>query len=310
MLTKKHSENFLKIHDVENSRGKIIKNIIETEEELKINLLDWSEDNVIVFLKKANAASPQTLNKHMSTLRKFAEFICKKEKLPIQSYVFQEENIFLRLIDRRQLLRVTLNYDEYLTIREQINKTEDGESINTRNKLIFELAWVGLTNDEIKFIKEKDIEFIKMENGSDITILNLENKTLRIEDDVITTDVKLCLKEKYCIGTAKDGRIKKTFYKDSEYLIKPVQVGPKTGKTYIDNPHLALRRVLEAGEIICEGIDVEKLTLSDIRRSKLIYLLAPENEEFFNLETVAKIYNLRNSEGLRWYKDIAQEKYK
>jgi len=67
--------------------------------------------------------------------------------------------------------------------------------------------------------------------------------------------------------------------------------------------------VFKSGAIVCQGIDMDSLSLSDIRRSRLIYLLAPENEVFFDFQTIAGIYNLKRPEGLRWYREIAREKY-
>jgi very-short-patch-repair endonuclease len=309
MLTKKYLEEFLKLYDEENNKGKIIENIIETEEETKVELLDWEDDEIAITLKKAGSVSPQSLNRNMVILRKFADFICKKEKLPKRKYEM-EDGVFMKLIDKDQLLASTISYDQYLTIREGLDMSEGGERINIRDKVIFELAWEGLTNDEIRSIKEENIEFVISESGWEATIISLENKTIRIEDTQVTEDIKLCLKETYCVRTAKDLRTKKTFYKDSKYLIKPINVGRTSDKTYLDNPHLALQRVFRTGEIVCSGIEVENLTLADVRRSKLIYLLAPENEEFFDFETVAAIYGLKRPQALRWYKKIADEKYK
>lgn len=305
----KYSESFLEIYDVKGNKGQIIKNIIETEIETKVELLKWEADQIAIFLKKAGAVSPESLNKRMVILRKFADFICKKEKIAKRKYVM-EDGVFMQLIDMEQLLSITINYDQYMTIKSQLDIMKDGEKINVRDKVIFELSWEGLTNDEIRSIKADNIEFIQSSNGWEITMLNLKGKPISIEDPSVTQDIKLCLKELYCVRTAKDGRVKKTFYRDSEYLIKPINVGRTSNKAYLDNPHLALQRVFRSGDILCKDINVEDLTLSDIRRSKLIYLLAPENEDFFSFETVASLYNLKRSEPLRWYKKIAEEKYR
>mgnify|MGYP001606325636 CR=1 FL=1 len=309
MLTQKYSEDFLKLYDKKGNKGQLIKNIIETEKESKVELLDWEDTEIAIALEKSGSVSPNGLNSNMVVLRKLADFICKKEKLQTREYTMGH-GTFLPLINMKHLLETTLNYDQYLIIRDQLDITENGIKINIRDKVIFELAWEGLTNEEIKSIKEENIEFVRTENDWEIAIINLDNKIIRIEDPSVTEDIKLCLKELYCIRTGKDERRKQNFYKESEYLIKPVNVGRVSDKTYLDNPHLALQRVLKVVEIVCEGINVEELTLADIRRSKLIYLLAPENEDFFNFETVAAIYNLKRPEALRWYKKIAEEKYK
>ena len=310
MLTTQYSEKFLEIYDEENNKGKIIKNIIETEEESKVELLDWEDTEVAIFLKKAGSPSPQTLNKHMVVLRKFADFICKKKKIAKRKYIM-EDGVFMQLIDKKQLMSVTINYDQYMIIRNQLNITnDDGKKINLRDKVIFELAWEGLTSEEIKLIKEENIEFVQSDNGWEIAIINTDGgKIVRIENEEVAEDIKLCLKEECNTVTDINSVSKTMFYKSSEYLIKPISVGRPSSKTYLDNPHLALHHVLKAGGFICEGIDVDKLTLSDIRRSRLIYLLAPENEEFFNFETIAGLYNLKRPLSLTWFKKIAIEKY-
>lgn len=314
MLTQKYSKEFIRIYDKAKNKGQILRNIILTEEETNIELLKWNDTEVATFLKKSNAISPQSLNKSMVILRKFADFICKSEKITTREYPM-EDGIFMQLIDRKQLLETTISYDQYLIIRSQLDMdTEEEIAVNIRDKVIFELAWEGLMNDEIRSIKVSDIEFVKSSNGWDDTILNLDNKVFRIEDSEVTKDIKNCIKELYCVRTAKDGRTKKTFYKESEYLIKPINVGRTSSKTYLDNPHLALQRVLRSGNIICKDIDVDSLTLAGIRRSKLIYMLSlslEENEEdsYFTRENIAAIFNLNNAEALRWYKKIAIEMY-
>jgi len=310
MLTKKYSERFLEVYDAENNKGKIIKNIIETEEESEVELLDWDDAEVATFLKKASTPSPQTLNKHMVVLRKFADFICKKKKIAKRKYVMQD-GVFMQLINKEQLMSVTIDYDQYMIIKNQLDITslDDGSKINLRDKVIFELAWEGLTSEEIKLVKENDIEFIPSDNG-EVTIIETDGgKIVRIEDPEVSNDIKLCLKEK-CNTVTDINSISKTMvYKESEYLIKPIKVGRTSSKTHLDNPHLALHHVLKANGFTCPGIDMDRLTLADIRRSRLIYLLAPENSQFFNFENVASLFNLKRSESLRWFKEIAAEKY-
>jgi len=51
------------------------------------------------------------------------------------------------------------------------------------------------------------------------------------------------------------------------------------------------------------------LSLDDIRRSRLVLLLNKKNEEYFNFETVAAIYNLKTISAIRWYREIAAMKY-
>lgn len=308
MLTEKYSQRFLELYDKENNKGQIIKKIIETEQNTEVELLDWDDSHIVVYLRNFGAISPSALNKKMVVLRKFAEFICKKENIPTRTYLI-DDGVFLQLIDKNQLASVTLNYSQYVHIKNQLDITDGGERVNVRDKLIFEFAWSGLTSDDIRMIKESDIEFIESDNGWQIALLNLYDRVIRIDDPEIVEDIKLCLREIYNTRTAKDGRTKKTFYKDSEYLIKPINVGRTSSKTYLNEPNLTLQSVFKSGNIICEGIDIEGLSLADIRRSKLIYLLSPENEEFFDIKTVGGLFNFKSRMSLDWLKTIARELY-
>jgi|GEM_PF-7100037 len=221
------------------------------------------------------------------------------------------DGVLLQLINREKLMSVTLNYEQYMSINGQLDIIDADKKINLRDKVIFELAWLGLTSEEIKLIKEDDIEFIPSDNGGEVTIIDTDGgKLVRIEDPDVSNDIKLCLKEKCNTVTDTNGITKKMPYKDSEYLIKPIKVGHSTSKTYFDNPHLALHHVLRRGDILCDSINLNSLTLTDIRRSRLIYLASPNSEDFFNFKTIASLYNLKRPEALRWYKEVALEKYK
>jgi len=308
MLTVKYEKEFLRLYDEVNNKRQLIKDVIIVEQETGVALLDWDDTEVASFLKKAESVSPMSLNRRMTILRKFADLICTREKLAKRKYIM-EDGVFMQMIDRSQLAASTLSYDQYCEIKNQLGVSIDGETVNVRDKVIFELAWMGLTNDEIRMVKSEEIEFVKTENDWEIAIINIDDKIIRVEDPEVTADIKLCMKELYNVIFSKDGRVKKMFYKESEYLVKPIAIGRTSNKTYLNNPHLSLQHVLKSGEIVCQGIDVESLTLSDIRRSRLIYLLAPENEIFFDFQTIAGIYNLKRPEGLRWYREIAREKY-
>lgn len=310
MLTKKYSEEFLKIYDkVTNDKRKIVKNIIKVENKEKIELLSWGEEQIILFLKEVNAESPQSLNKSMVALRKFANLICERENLPKQNYSI-DDGVFLKLIDKDQLRASIISYEQYMNIKNQMDIVIDGKKANVRDKLIFELGWIGLTSEEIKMLKVSDIEFVESDTNTEVAILQLKNKIIRAEDPEVVMDIKLCEKETFCIKTAKDNVEKKTFYKDSEYLIKPVNMGRSSEKTYMGNPSVTLQRAIKSNGVICDGIDIDMLCLNDIRRSKLIYLLAPQNKEFFDFKTISGIFNLKTSTSLYWLRKIAKEKYK
>ena len=79
MLTQKYEKQFLGEYDKKNNIGKVIRSIIETEKKVNKKLLKWDEEQIFLFLKEFKLISPIALRKDLSVLRKFVEFICKKE---------------------------------------------------------------------------------------------------------------------------------------------------------------------------------------------------------------------------------------
>jgi hypothetical protein len=52
------------------------------------------------------------------------------------------------------------------------------------------------------------------------------------------------------------------------------------------------------------------MTIEDVRRSKIVYMLAPQNEKFFNFDFMNAYFDFGNSQAsLYWYKKIAKLKY-
>jgi hypothetical protein len=100
-------------------------------------------------------------------------------------------------------------------------------------------------------------------------------------------------------------------YKDSDYLLKPIQVGKSKSKkeNYITNPSLTLQSVFnnDINWVTCKDVDIERLSLEDIRRSKIIYLLADKN---FTMEKIAKLFGLQSESNLYWLQRVANKKYK
>lgn len=309
MLTRKYYEEFLKEHDKRNDKKGIINTIFLVEEETGIELLEWKEEQICSFLSKFNSTTRRTLGYHLSILRKFANFIADKEQIERREY---EISKFKRddYIDKKQLLSITLSFEQYTNIKNQLDITENGKEINVRDKLIFELAWFGLTNTEIKLLKIDDIEFVDSGYGYDAAILDLhKGRTVRIDDEETVEDIKLCFKEVEYISEDKNGHVFSKLYKNSNYLIKPIESGAISKNKFIGNPLLTLQWVLKRKNITCEGIDIEKLTIASIRNSRIIYLLNSEGDEAFTKQDIAGIYDFKNQGGLNWYKVVAKLKY-
>jgi putative cell wall-binding protein len=210
------------------------------------------------------------------------------------------------------LLSVTINYQEYCHIKNQLSGLSlENQEINVRDKVIFELAWIGLAKDEIKNIKESDIMFQENEDtGLDEALIQINEKLIKIDDPDVVDDIKKVINEEYYYIYSKDGREKKMQYRSSEYLLKPINVGRNKFETNLNNPSLVMQSQFKSGNVTCDRIDIENLTLEDVRRSKIIYMLAEENAEFFDMDLISVLFDLKNESGLYWLKKIAREKYK
>jgi hypothetical protein len=73
---------------------------------------------------------------------------------------------------------------------------------------------------------------------------------------------------------------------------------------------MTLQRIFFQHSINCNGIDMLNLSIDDIRRSKLIYLLSPENEEYFDMDMISVAFNIKNDTSFFWLKKVAKQKYK
>lgn len=209
-------------------------------------------------------------------------------------------------LDIDTIKRTTLTYQDYRSLLNQMLSDDSGLGWNVRDRLIFELAWVGLSNEEIKLLKESDIEF----QGEDAVLIKIgENKFFRSEDEQLIKDIRAGLQEQYHYIYSKDNKRKRMQYRDSEYLIKPVNVGRGKKEDYVSNPSLILQAILISSEITCEGIDVFNLSIEDIRRSKIVYMLADENKEYFDMGFVQNMFDLSSENQMFWYKKVARIKY-
>jgi hypothetical protein len=277
--------------------------IKSAEKKCNNELINWTENDIKIFLIEIHATSPSTLNKYLVILRQFIDYICEKENLPkVEFGLNYSESNLVDYIDYDLLLKVTLSYHEYQHIKNQLDK-------NIRDKVMFELAWQGLTNDQIRNLRKTDIQYVyNDEYGWDIAFLNIgKEMPLKIEDPEVVSDIKECEKEQYYYSEAKDGRNKRYVMKGGDFLIRPVNVGKGKKEEYIANPSLSLQGIFRTQDIKCHGIDIEFLSIEDIRRSKLIYLLS--NKEYFDMDFLMVIYGFKNDSGLYWLKRIANIKY-
>ena len=301
MLSQKYIKDFLNTNNNKDFKA-VLERIIDQEKMSKISFLEWSEKEIGEYLRSFNSISPMALNRQFSILRNFSDYICEGEGISKRNFSLSEDRLY-DFIDRDKLLQVTINYEQYKNIKNQLD-------VNIRDKLIFELAWCGLTNDEIKMLKISDIKFEKSEDYECAFIEIGKEFPHKIEDPEVVEDIKESMKRIKHINKNKNGKENKYSYRYSEYLIKPANVGRTKKEGYACNPSTYLKDALDTNEVICEEIEISDLSIENIRRSGLIYLLSPENEKDYSLVLITVLYGYKNENGLFWLKNFAKEKYK
>lgn len=291
MLSQKYKDSFLK-----NPKYKPLKNIIETviskEEEWNISCLDWSNEQAEMFLKDLHVTSPNSISRALSLLRNFVKYIGEKENILYPAYKLEPGRIY-ELVDYKKLLSTTLSKDEYEFIKSKL--------INVRDRVIMILAWLFLSVKEIKFLKQSDLDIDKR-------IINAGTRKILIEEEDIE-DIKKCLEETEYRIEAKDKRIKEMSYRNSEYLIKPINVGESgtfKEEAFISNPSIALKNAIMQSNIELSNINLSDISIESIKRSKVIYLLS----QGVNKKKVAEILGAGNIESqLFWLDRLARMKY-
>ncbi len=279
--------------------------IIIKENQYDSPCIGWNTEQIENFLKDLHFISPNTLSRSLTFLRDFVEYICNSENLKCPEYKLIFGKLY-DLVDYNKLLRQVITFEQYKHIKNQLD-------LNIRDKVIFELAWLLLNPDEIKNLKEKDIEFIEdKETEMEIIWLKIsDTKKIEVKDPEIVEDIKKCIKENNYYIDSSDGKQKVMRLKYSEYLIKPVNVGRSKKSEQISNPSLSLQMSLKQQEITCTDKEVSEMNIKSVRRSKLIFLCAPQNEKYFDEDLIMMIIGSGNVRSyLYWLKKIAKMIYK
>ena len=175
----------------------------------------------------------------------------------------------------------------------------DGKEYNTRDKILVELAWEGLTVDEMKNLKEQDIVFDKS-SGSNIAKIKLETRTVNVRNEGVVEDIKKTLRQTEYYLASKTGR-KSQFrkYKETDYLIKVINTNTSSKDT-ASNLTQIMKKVL-ARVYVLPTVDLENLTLESIRRSRAIEMLK-HNE---SLDDVQEFMGKKTSCDLYWLQELA-----
>lgn len=317
-LSEKYKARFLALDKNKESKA-VVNKIIEEEIILDMDCVNWGLNQIEDFLKSFKCISSNSLSIKYSVFKNYVNFICGKEGI-LRKNIQMNMGYLQQLVDYDTLMLQTINFQQYKHIINQLK-------LNVRDKLICELGWERMTSDEISQIKKEDITFKTMKGSYlEIAFINTQNGKLpyKIEDPETVEDIKKCIEEKYYYVTTKKNIKtnkcvnKRNTFKESDYLIKPTDIGAKRKEEegekqeqFLANPNYALHQAIVARGVTCEGIDVNALNIESFRRSRIICMLAPENEEYFTKGQIKIMCGIdENSNAvISWYSKLAKMKY-
>lgn len=259
-------------------------------------ITEWNNNDLNNYIKSLNSISDNTIVKYTQYIKKFYEFCCEKEGIkPLNLFLIRDKKFY---IDYDKLLSVMLDEQHYMLLKNSLSEVIEGKEYNTRDKLLVELAWEGLSVDEIKNLKERDIKF-DVVNDKNVVILNLKERNVIIYDEEIVEDIKKTLNQTEYLMTFKNKSPQFRKYKETDYLIKGVQTNV-SNKSTIANPSNVLKRALMKVYIVPD-IDLDKLTLEDIRRSRIIDMF----KKNASIEDVQEFLGKKVSCDLYWIQEFA-----
>lgn len=259
-------------------------------------ITEWERSDLDRFIQELHTISVNSINKYLQFIRKFHRFVCQKEGVrPKKLYLTFD---LKQYIDYNKLLSVTLDENRFNMLRGMLTVTADEGEFNYRDKVMVELAWEGLTVNEIKNIRVDNIEFVEEEGA----VIHLNDRNVYINDKEIVMDLKMCqMQEKYVI--VKGGKIQFRNLRSTPYLIKNIETRASKSQT-VSNLGQLFRRAVEREEITIPDIDMFSLSLEDIRRSKILHLF---KERGYTLADVKQVIGKKTESDLYWLEELAHK---
>lgn len=282
-------------------------------------ITEWEIEDLENFIKNTGSISVNTVNKYLQYCKDIYKYICRKNNVtPKHLYLPKDLKYY---IDFKELNDVTLTEMQYKLVKNLLTvQTIEGQTTsrdeyippgeyNFRDKVLFTLPWeAGLTNQELKNLKITDIEFYN-EYGKEKAKLKLKNRTVVITNKELIHDIKKTIEQNvyYRIESQleKQGREYFVYLKHTPMLIKPVAMR-QSNKDTVANPSMLLSRVLKRIEAEHEvtGTVLSKISIEDIRRSKIIHMLM---DDAYSIEDVANwIGRDEGNSDLYWLAEVAQ----
>lgn len=304
-------ENFL--DKVRNKQDlTLYSHIITQIEKYEKPLGEWNEEDVDRYLTDLHSTSVNSLQRYFLLLSNLHKYHCQNNNIPYKK--LKASSSISNFLDYDKSRSTIITLDDFEFIRKELDFLYDYETVNVRDKLIFELAWETLTSEEIKTLKENSVEEI----SEDLVILHLPHRKVNINDREIIRDIKTVKhKESTYISIQQSGRVLRYSYKDSPYLIKPVRIRSDSSRQDIANLGIVFMQIMKklSFDITRKSRDfdgrehdlnIEKINLESIRRSKIIYMLSIKNS---TIDIVRQLLDKSQQNDIAWLNKIAKKIY-
>ena len=286
-------EEFMKDVTKDKSTYNCIFNTMKT---LNINIYEFNNVDLDNVLNSFGSISVNSLNKYLQFVREIIKFVLPGEKI-------QPTKKIDEYVDYKRLLSKTIIFPmDYSAIKNQITISVGEIEYNMRDKVLFCLSCLGLTNNEMKNLKKSDVEFATI-NDKNCCVLHFNTRTVTTTDKELIDDIKVCMKERYYLRIESTGKEMEIRYKDTPYLIRPIETNSSDNET-IANPSLTLKKVLN--KIYHRDLDMEHISIEDIRRSLIFYWMGSHNAREID---VADLLSKKTRSDLIWLKNVAKKIY-
>lgn len=299
-------ESFLADNEVKDVNS--YKSLVSNIERVEKFITEWTNDDVSDFIKSLNTISPNSVLKYEQVIRKFYNHVCKVMDIePIEIKLESDPKWYINffLLESVTLDVTRFNWLKKLLVVEvdEFTAKQYGFStaeVNHRDSVLLSLAWNGLTKEEIKKLKSNDITI----GYERISIQLPKGRVKIIYDQELAGDLKKCINAEYYY-------INETFtrpecfkkLRSSEYLIRPVETRESKNE-YCSDPNQLLHTVLNKLDGAVPGIDLNLLTLEDIRRSRIINLF--RTDEAATIEDARDFLDKRSGCDIYWMRGIGE----
>lgn len=277
-------------------------------------LYQWKDLDVDQFLWDSELTSQNTITTYLSMIRKLVELDCRDQHVNYtQLHPTQEVREYIDLKKLRS--KTILKKEEMHFIRTELINLNPRP--NYRDVVLFELAFIGLTANDIQELKREEIIEVLDQKGR-VNRLNLKlyNKTVMLdanveEDRLFINDILRAKRETdYCKQRFYEGRdpVEDLIpYVPSPYLIRGIDNGNAKPNVPVAQPSRLLQKQLIkiAKDVGHPILDLEHLSLEDIRRSRLIQLLAYDEE--VRITDLQHWLNKRQRNDMIWLRPIAKK---